>query len=49
MVHGGDMAAAEEIAQQLRVPAAIIQDQPDPTSPVDFQVILGSDYNPCQR
>jgi LCP family protein required for cell wall assembly len=49
IVHAGDMAAAGEIAQTLQVPAAIIQEQPDPSSPVDLQVILGSDYNPCQR
>jgi LCP family protein required for cell wall assembly len=48
-VHRGDTAAAGQIAQQLRVPAAMIQEQPDPASPVDFQVILGSDYNPCRR
>jgi len=49
MVHGGDTAAAGQIAQQLQVPAAIIEEQPDPAGPVDFQVILGSDYNPCRR
>ena len=45
----GDTAAAAQIVQQLQVPAAIIQEQPDPASPVDVQVILGSDYNPCRR
>ena len=55
MVYTGNTAAAQQIAQELQVPAASIQDltgtteQPDPTNPVDFQVILGQDYNPCQR
>jgi LCP family protein required for cell wall assembly len=49
VVHDGDVAAGGELAQTLQVPAAIIQEQPDPSSPVDIQVILGSDYNPCQR
>ncbi len=45
----GDTAAAAQIVQQLQVPAAIIQEQPDPASPVDVQVIVGTDYNPCRR
>ena len=55
LVYTGNMGAAQEIAQELQVPATRIQDltgkaeQPDPAKPVDFQVILGSDYNPCQR
>jgi len=55
MVYTGNTAAAQEIAQELQVPTASIQDltgtieQPDPANPVDFQVILGQDYNPCQR
>ena len=55
LIYTGNAGAAQEIAQELRVPAANIQDltgsaeQPDPAKPVDFQVILGRDYNPCQR
>jgi LCP family protein required for cell wall assembly len=49
VVHAGGTAAAGQIAQTLRVPAAIIREQPDPSSPVDIQVVLGSDYNPCRR
>ncbi len=55
LIYTGQAAAAYEIAQELRVPAASIQDltgtqgQPDPANPVDFQVILGRDYDPCQR
>ncbi len=55
LVYTGQIATAQEIAQELRVPATNIQDltgtqgQPDPANPVDFQVILGRDYDPCQR
>ena len=54
-VYTGDTAAAGTIAQELLVPASRIQDltgiegQPDPANPVDFQVILGWDYDPCRR
>lgn len=53
-VYTGDTAAAEKISRQLNV-SSLIQDltgaqgQPDPSTPVDIDVILGSDYNPCQR
>jgi len=55
LVYTGQTAAARELAQELRVPATSIQDltgtqgQPDPANPIDFQVILGRDYDPCQR
>jgi LCP family protein required for cell wall assembly len=55
LVYTGNTEAAQEIAQELKVPAANIQDltgtaeQPDPANPVDLQVILGRDYNPCQK
>ncbi len=55
LVYTGQTATAHEIAQELRVPATSIQDltgtqgQPDPANPVDFRVILGRDYDPCQR
>jgi LCP family protein required for cell wall assembly len=51
----GDADSAKQIARLLRVPITAIQDlsgidfQPDPANPVDIQVILGYDYNPCQR
>ena len=51
----GDADSAEQIARLLGVPITAIQDlsgtgfQPDPASPVDIQVILGYDYDPCQR
>lgn len=54
-VYSGDIAAAEQIARHLRVPSAAIQDlagaqaQSDTASPADIEVILGWDYDPCQR
>jgi hypothetical protein len=54
-VYTGDTTVAQQIARELQVPAPNIQDltgiqgQPDPANPIDFQVILGQDYNPCQR
>jgi LCP family protein required for cell wall assembly len=55
LLFGGDTAAAEKLAQDLKLPTSAIQDvsgsqsQPDPSNPVDIQIILGRDYNPCQR
>jgi LCP family protein required for cell wall assembly len=54
-VYRADMATAQEIAGQLMVPSAAIldpaaaQEQLLPASSVDIQVILGRDYDPCQR
>ncbi len=53
-VYGGGMAAAEQAARELKVSSSIqdltgLQEQPDPANPVDIQVIVGQDYNPCQR
>jgi LCP family protein required for cell wall assembly len=54
-VYTGDKAAGERLARQLRVPLTAVQDltsvqeQPDPANPVDIQVILGKNYDPCQR
>jgi len=55
VVYMGDRAAGEKIARQLRVPLTAVQDltgvqeQPDPSNPIDIQVILGQNYDPCQR
>lgn len=48
------LSAAERAARSLRVPPAAVQnlvgvEQPDPANPVDILIILGRDYNPCQR
>ena len=53
-VYTGETVAAEQIAQALKVSSPIqdltgLQEQPDPANPVDIQVILGLDYDPCQR
>ncbi len=54
-VFAGSIEAAQKVATDLFVPATAIQDlttsgaQPDPANPVDILVILGRDYNPCQR
>jgi hypothetical protein len=55
IVYMGNTTAAQQIAQELYVPSATIEDltttqqQPDPVNPIDIQVILGRDYDPCQR
>jgi LCP family protein required for cell wall assembly len=55
LVLTGNATAAQRAASQLRVPATAVRDltssqgQPDPAEPVDLQIILGPDYNPCQR
>ena len=54
-IYTGNTAAAQEIAQELQVPAPNVQDLTGTeglavrANPVDFQVILGWDYDPCQR
>jgi hypothetical protein len=54
-VYTGNIDAAQQLAQQLRVPFSAIQDlsttqlQSNPETPVDIQVILGGNYDPCQR
>jgi hypothetical protein len=55
IVFHGNSAAAGEIAEQLEVPLTsvqdlpAVQDTPGLSGPVDIQVILGKDYDPCQR
>jgi LCP family protein required for cell wall assembly len=55
LVFSGNLAAGQKTARALNVPLAAVQDltgveeQPDPAKPVDVQVILGRDYDPCQR
>jgi LCP family protein required for cell wall assembly len=55
LVYNGDQVSGTEVAQLLGVPVTAIQDltsvpeQPDPANPVDIQIILGRDYNPCRR
>jgi LCP family protein required for cell wall assembly len=55
LVYTGDLASGQEIAAALGAPASAVQDvtgtqeQPDPAKPVDVQVILGRNYNPCQN
>jgi LCP family protein required for cell wall assembly len=40
--------AIEVLMKVLRVKAGNVSYQPDPTQPVDIQVILGNDYDPCR-
>ena len=47
IVQNTDADIAEKVAQQLEAPRTAIQYQLDPSSPVDIQVILGADYDPC--
>jgi LCP family protein required for cell wall assembly len=49
LVYRGDMAAGELLAEALRVPAGRVQHQPDADAPADVRVILGLDYDPCER
>jgi hypothetical protein len=55
LVYTGNGTAAEEAAQSLRIPLTAIQDltgdvqQPDPANPVDLEIVLGRDFDPCQR
>jgi LCP family protein required for cell wall assembly len=55
LVYTGNRAPADQIAQALHIPLAAVQPLPgstpqgDPADPVDIEVILGQDYNPCQN
>lgn len=55
IVRRGNSTAAERVAQALEVPSATVQvettvpEPPNPSDPVDIRVILGRDYDPCQR
>jgi hypothetical protein len=55
VVYAAEIAAAEKLARSLHVPTTAIQDAattldpPPPASDADILVILGADYNPCQR
>lgn len=54
LVYTGNVAAAREVALTLGLPANAIQDltaaqQLDPSQTMDLLVILGKNYNPCQR
>jgi LCP family protein required for cell wall assembly len=54
LAYTGNLEAAQELAQALGVPPGAVQDvtgvqQPDPENPVDVVVILGRNYDPCQR
>jgi LCP family protein required for cell wall assembly len=53
-VYTDNLAAAQEVAGELGVPASAIQDlrdqpQPDAAHPVDLLVIIGRNYNPCRH
>ena len=49
VVYNSDQARGEQIARLLYVPLTSVQLQPDMSQPVDVQVLLGADYNPCSR
>jgi LCP family protein required for cell wall assembly len=55
IVRRGNLAVSERIALELGVPGADIQDEtnlpepPNPSDPVDVRIIVGQDYDPCQR
>jgi LCP family protein required for cell wall assembly len=53
MVYQGEPSVGADVARQLGVPQADVQDlrnlEGQPSIAADIQVILGKDYNPCQR
>jgi len=46
-VYGASPDIAELAAQSLDLPRSSLQYLDDPASPVDIQVIIGADYDPC--
>jgi polyisoprenyl-teichoic acid--peptidoglycan teichoic acid transferase len=49
IVTNGDQARGEQVARLLDVPLTSVKVQLDPSQPMDVQVLLGADYNPCNR
>jgi hypothetical protein len=55
VVFRGDPAAGERIADQLGVPLTSVvdltdvQEQIEPETTAEIQIILGKNYNPCQQ
>jgi LCP family protein required for cell wall assembly len=47
IVHNGDLDVAEVLAQLMDLPPTSVIARPDPASPVEIQVILGQNYDPC--
>ena len=47
VVYPNHMRDAEEIAAVLGLPAANLAVIPDSSSPVNYRLILGADYQPC--
>jgi LCP family protein required for cell wall assembly len=47
LVYDAEQEIADLVAQQLDAPRSAILIQPDPSQPVDIEVILGADYDPC--
>jgi LCP family protein required for cell wall assembly len=48
IVYHADPDVAEALAQILDMMPSVLVYQPDPSSPVAIQVILGADYDPCR-
>jgi LCP family protein required for cell wall assembly len=51
-VYRGDLMVGKQIARQLKVPPAAVKDRTavqEQSNPEDIHVILGEDYNPCNR
>ena len=38
-----------ELGRLFRVPAQNLISQPDPNATVEYRIILGNDWDPCQR
>jgi LCP family protein required for cell wall assembly len=55
LVYNGDPVSGAQVAGELRVPVTAVQDRTglgessNPGNPPAIRVILGADYNPCQR
>jgi hypothetical protein len=47
IVYNADEEIAALVAQTLDMLPSAIHFQPDPASPVDIRIVLGTDYDPC--
>jgi LCP family protein required for cell wall assembly len=48
LVYNDDLDVAKTLAQLMDLPPTAVIARPDPASPVEIRVILGSNYDPCE-
>ncbi|MCL7452312.1 MAG: LCP family protein [Anaerolineae bacterium] len=47
LFYGVDASIAQRVVKTLKLPSSVLRYQHDPSSAVDFRIVLGADYDPC--